>query len=137
MMTVPRPEETRAAIEEHITQRGEFLRRDITRYIGTRATEVRVIAPSPHEGSLVLEGIALTSGKHVLRTFEHVPLRLRAVPAEGMEFAGWKGIDAVIPEVSVDADLVSSVQPLFRAEGRSGGNGLQKRFEDRLAVRVP
>ena len=86
---------------------------------------------------MVLEGIVLTPGKHVLRTFEHVPLRWRAVPAEGMEFAGWKGIDATLPEVSVRAGTANQVQPLFRAEGRSGRNGLQQRLEDRLAVRVP
>ncbi|MBP6390014.1 MAG: CotH kinase family protein [Flavobacteriales bacterium] len=136
-MEVPLPEETQAVIKEHITRRAEFLLRDLARYVGIRATEIRITAPSAHEGSMVLEGIVLTPGKHVLRTFEHVPLRWRAVPAEGMEFAGWKGIDATLPEVSVRAGTANQVQPLFRAEGRSGRNGLQQRLEDRLAVRVP
>ena len=136
-MVVPQPEETRAVIEEHITRRADILLQDLSRYAGMGATEIRFNAPSAHEGSLVLEGIALTPGKHVLRTFEHIPLRLHAVPAEGMEFAGWRGMDEVLPMVSVDTDVVSHVQPLFQAEGRSGGNRLQQRLEDRLAVRIP
>jgi hypothetical protein len=109
------PDATRALVQRFIEERPAHLMRHLAGHTGRALRTVRLEAPEARTGTLRMEDLALPPGRHEVRCLAGVPVRLEAVPAPGHEFAGWKGIDAEGPAVTVDLARARSARPVFRA----------------------
>ena len=90
-MDVPTPDASRTDLMDHVAHRNGPLMAQLARYTGTALRFVAVQVEPKGAGTVEVEGLALTDDRRDMKVFGDVPLHFRAFPAEGMEFAGWKG----------------------------------------------
>jgi hypothetical protein len=108
------PEVSLRTVRAFITERPTHLMQHLARHTGRALRTVTMEAPPAHAGRLLLEGLPLPPGRHTVTVLSGVPMRLEAVPAHGVEFAGWKGVDGDTPAVQVDLARHRTVRPAFR-----------------------
>lgn len=135
MPMVP-PGEGIMALRDHIRHRSGILLRQLADMGRHRLLTLTVQVEPAAAGHVEVEGLFLTDRRKKMEVFGKVPLQLRAVAGEGMEFVGWKGSDdqdcnlTHVP--STDRQLVA----VFRPSGLSGQGSLQERFEQQSPVGI-
>lgn len=113
-MERPEPAASHAALRSFTTDRPAPLLEHLGKATGRKLRKVTIEAPGADQGVLHIEGLVLSPGEHEVTCFHGVPLRVMFIPAEGHELAGWKGVDAVSSEITIDPARVRSVRPLIR-----------------------
>jgi len=114
-LDMPPPEASLAEVKGFATQRPAHLFAHLAKHTGRRLRETVIEAPRADQGTLLLDGLALTPGKHAVRCFEGVPVRIELRVAEGQEFAGWKGTDLSSASSSIDLWKVKSLRAVIRS----------------------
>lgn len=118
-LEIPTPEESIAALRAHIVSRPENLIAQLERYTGQRAKRITVRAEPQGAGEVLIEGLPLTNDTRIFKAFIGAPVRLTALAAPGLVFAGWSGTDARGSTILVDPGRVKEVRALFRPEGEA------------------
>ncbi|MBL7981702.1 MAG: CotH kinase family protein [Flavobacteriales bacterium] len=114
--TLVRPEPP-AALEQlaqFTKERPEHLFAHLAERTGRRVREVVIEAPPAERGRLLLEGLPMPPGRHVVRCFEGVAMNLTAEPAPDHEWAGWKGARGETAQLTVDLARSGTIKVLFR-----------------------
>jgi hypothetical protein len=111
----PGPDAMLRAVQEHAALRPAALFAQLAARTGRRVHEMTIEAPDVSAGILLLEGLPLPPGRHTVRCFSGVPVKLEARAAAGTEFAGWKGVDSALSQVSAPLWRCSRAGPRFRA----------------------
>lgn len=116
-LTMPAPQESIAALRAHITERPARLIDQLTAHTGqgSRALVVRVIPPDA--GTIMLEGLPLTSKEQRFEAFAGAPIRLSAIPSAGYEFVGWQGTALNGASIIVDPGHAKNLRAVFRIAG--------------------
>jgi hypothetical protein len=135
-MEVPSPEAAHAKLLEHVQTRDEALFEQLKRQTGLATRTLAVSVEPAQAGTVYVEDLPLTDDERTMRLFADVPLRLTAVAAPGMEFAGWKGGDGDGSALTVVTARNKSVRAMFRPIGLSSQRGLKQGSEKRLAVGI-
>ena len=73
---------------------------------------------------IYLEGLRLSDEHERLTVFTDVPLRFKAVPAEGFEFVGWKGMEGRSDAIEITPRNTRSLMAVFREKDLSSRHGL-------------
>lgn len=114
-LDMPHPDSSLAAMRSFAAQRPQHLFEHLAKHTGRKQRTVSIEAPPKEMGELLLDGLAIPPGKHAVRCFSGVQLRLEARAAEGFEFAGWRGVDAELPSATTEFFKVRNARVLFRA----------------------
>lgn len=113
-LDMPVPEASLAEVKGFATQRPAHLFAHLAKHTGRRLRETVIEAPRADQGVLQLEGLALTPGKHTVRCFEGVPMRIELRVVEGQEFAGWKGVELGSASGSIDLWKAKGLRAVIR-----------------------
>lgn len=132
---LPTPEGDLDRMGRFVQQRPSRSLEHLAGSTGARLRDLHVTVSPAGSGTLVVEGCR-TDAFHG-RVFSGAAIRLKVIPAEGMEFVEWKGAEGDGPATVVVPDRNRTIKAVLRATGTSGGNGLQQSGEDRLAIGVP
>ena len=103
------------ALERHITERPVHLFEHLAERTGRNVRRITVEVPSTDLGQVLLEDMALQPGRQEILCFSGVPLRLKAEPATGVEFAGWKGTEENAPLLVFDPARTRVLKPALRS----------------------
>lgn len=125
-MEVPTPEAAQADLLDHINGRNAPLLQQLSRRTGLALRDLEVQVQPPGAGRVMAEGLMLAGPRCLMRVFNGVPLELQAIPAPGMEFAGWRGAEGNGDRVSVGALRDTRVTAIFRPVGLSRQGRLQQ-----------
>lgn len=115
----PAPEASLQEMRTFITQRPAHLMRHLADQTGHKLRTITVDVPPTGNGELWIEGLLLPPGTQEVRCLGGVPLRFRAVPAEGFEFIGWKGADEEAPELVIDPARTKKLRAIFKPAGEA------------------
>lgn len=114
-LDMPTPEASLAELKSFATQRSAHLFAHLAKSTGRRLYETVIEAPRADQGVLLIDGLALPPGKHSVRCFEGVPMRIELRVATGHEFAGWKGAELATASVTIDLWKAKSLRPVLRS----------------------
>ena len=109
------PDSTLAQLQAFAAARPDHLFAQLARRTGRKLRTVTIEAPIAEQGQLLIEGLPLAPGRHEVRCFSGVNVHFEARAAQGIEFAGWKGVDAKGMEITIDPSRAKQVRALFRA----------------------
>jgi len=109
----PEPKITNEELVSFIRKRPGFLLEYLAHASGRKLRQVSIEAPVAEQGVLMLEGLVLPPGPHVINGFQGVELELSFTPAEGHELSGWKGVEGTTPTITFDPARVRNVRPLI------------------------
>jgi hypothetical protein len=115
-LALPPPEQGIALLRRHALQRPSTSLSHLVEHTGRELVRLDVEVSPRRGGVLWLEGSPAGDGFSG-RLFEGIPVHVTAIPAEGMEFAGWKGMPGSGPEVIVRPGEVRKLKALFRPGG--------------------
>lgn len=110
----PEPNTSNLELVSFIRKRPGFLLEYLAHASGRKLRQVSIEAPVAEQGVLMLEGLVLSPGPHVISGFQGVALELSFTPTEGHELSGWKGVEGTTPTITFDPARVRSVRPLIR-----------------------
>ncbi len=110
----PHPVESSKAMDAFLNERPAHLMRHLARKSGHPLRSVRIDVPPADQARILIEGLELAPGRHEVRCFAGVPVRMEAIPAVGHEFAGWKGADDAGRVFTMDAGRTSLLRAMFR-----------------------
>lgn len=114
-LDMPAPDASLAEVKGFATQRPAHLFAHLAKHTGRRLRETVIEAPRADQGVLLIDGLALPPGKHMLRCFEGVPIQFELRAAPGHEFAGWKGADLGTASGVMDLWKVKSLRAVIRS----------------------
>lgn len=114
----PHPKESLRSMHHFIRERRAHLQRYLAAWTGRKQRRLVIEAPAASMGSVWLEGMRLSPGRHIIASFDGVPLKLRVEPAIGVELMGWKGAGKDRPAMLMDAGRSRHLQPILKR--RSG-----------------
>lgn len=135
-MEMPAPTEARDALFHFFEDRGPHVLEQLSDRTGVGLRTITVAAYPSEGGHVHVEDLPLPSLPARLSVFSGVPLRLKAVAAEGYEFAGWKQMEGS-DTITIDPRRTHKLTAIFRQVGTSSHHRLQQSGEDRLAIGVP
>jgi hypothetical protein len=135
-MGLPSPTEARAAIDDLIARRGSLVMDQLALRIGRRVRSLRLDVLPKEGGTILIDELQPPTLPSEVKAFKGASMHLRALPADGYEFAGWRNMEGT-SSIRVDVAHNTKVTAVFRRTGTSGRNGLQKAGEERLPVDVP
>lgn len=110
----PDPSVSAAELRSFILQRPTHLLEDIGARTGRKLKTMTIAVPPAEEGSLSIEGLALSPGLHEVVGFAGVQLHISLAPTDGHEPTGWKGTDEEGTTIVVDPADVRSLRPVIR-----------------------
>ncbi len=114
-LDMPTPEASLAELKGFAAQRPAHLFAHLAKSTGRRLHETVIEAPRADQGELLIEGLPLTPGKHNVRCFAGVPLRIELRVAAGHEFVSWKGSDLATASGTIDPWKEKSLRPVIRS----------------------
>lgn len=112
-MEIPAPLEARDALLAFTDQRPAHVLQQLSARTGLHLRTLAIACTPLAGGSVLVEDLPLPALPAKLTAFAGVPLRLRAVPAEGYEFTGWKQVDAG-DAITVDPRKTHKLTAVFR-----------------------
>ncbi len=110
----PDPSAALAQLAQFTRERPEHLMAYLAERTGRRVRETVIEAPPSERGRLLLDGLPIPPGRHVVRCFEGVTMTLIAEPAPNHEWAGWKGTRGDTAQLTVDLARSGTIKVLFR-----------------------
>lgn len=122
-MDMPGPEASLALMREHARRRPGIILDQLARHTGLALHPLSVSVEPAGSGTVLIEGLAIDGDRSEGLHFAGVPLDLQALPAPGMRFVGWKGLDGEGADVRIDPARHRHVKALFQAVG-SDAHGL-------------
>lgn len=125
-LSMPSPVAARAELVAHIKGRKLPLLAQLRQETGSRARSLDVEVVPAGAGTVAIEGLRLTSTARRVDSFAGVPLHLRAVPATGMEFAGWRNRAETGPDLVLSGERDEKAVAVFRPAALSSKNGLKQ-----------
>lgn len=128
-MEVPAPQAAHADLLAHLQGRNRSIQDQLAAYTGQGVRSLAIAVEPPMAGQVLVEDLPLTSSAKDMHVFAGVPMHLRAVPAQGMEFAGWKGAEGVGERLAISLLRNKRITALFRPVAVSSKGGLQQRLE--------
>ncbi len=128
-MEVPSPQEAHANLLAHLQGRNRNIQRQLAAYTGREIRALAIGVEPALAGQVFVEELPFTSTENEMNVFSGVPMHLRAVPAPGMEFAGWKGAEGNADRLAISMLRNKRITALFRPVGVSSKGGLQQRLE--------
>ncbi|HEY0977261.1 MAG TPA: CotH kinase family protein [Flavobacteriales bacterium] len=128
-MRVPLPEDSHAALRRHIRVRPGMLLHQLAEATDRDLRKTEVEVRPAGAGQVLFDGLPLPMDHHTFSTFSGTKLTLIAVPAAGMEFAGWEGASERSSTLHIDAVKAKRLRAVFRPAGLSRQGGLQQRGE--------
>lgn len=114
-LDMPAPEASRAEMKGFAAQRPAHLFAHLAKHADRRLREAVIEAPPADQGVLLLEGLALSPGRHSVRCFEGVPMGIELRTAPGHEFVGWKGADFGTANGVIDLWKAKGLRPVIRS----------------------
>ncbi len=114
-LDMPTPEASLTEMKGFAAQRPAHLFAHLAKSTRRRLHETIIEAPRADQGQLLLEGLALSPGKHAVRCFEGVPMRIELRASEGQEFTGWKGTGLSTASGAIDLWKTKSLRPVMRS----------------------
>ena len=114
-LDMPHPDSSLALLQAFASKRPQHLFDHLARRTGRKWRTVSIEAPSPDQGQVLIDGLPLEPGRHEVRCFSGVPVRIELRVTEGYEFAGWKGVDLDDAHGTVDLSRAKNVRPMIRA----------------------
>lgn len=114
-LDLPAPEASLAEMKGFAAQRPAHLFAHLAKHTSRRLHETLIEAPPAAQGVLLLEGLALSPGRHTVRCFEGVPMRIELRTAPSFEFAGWKGADLGTTSGVIDLWKAKGLRPVIRS----------------------
>lgn len=125
-----------AALRDHITGRAGPLLRQLAEQGRHRLHTLTVQVEPAGAGRVAVEELALTGRRKTMEVFDGVPLHVHAIAREGMEFAGWKGMEDASAELVLEPRSDRQLVAVFRPSGLSGQGPLQQRLEQQTPVGI-
>ncbi len=123
-MASPSPEMAIKDLLEHVDHRNQYLLEQLAVYTGHNLRNVTIQVEPADAGSVAVEDLFLTGTERGLKVFEGVPVHLRAMAANGMEFAGWKGAPLEGDQTTLVPRRNMRITAVFRPAGISRKGGL-------------
>ncbi|MBL7963868.1 MAG: CotH kinase family protein [Flavobacteriales bacterium] len=123
-MDRPDPDQARAALAYFLEHRPHRLLRHLSEHMQDPIRTIRITAPPTALGWVEWDGLRLPPGTAQFHVLRSVPVRLRAVPAEGMEFVEWKELEDAGPAIVVEPGA-RSITAVFRPAAASHRHRLQ------------
>lgn len=123
-MPSPDPETVYQELVAHIAERNAHLFGQLSGRTGHALRTLSLHVEPADAGSVYMEDLHVTSSARTMQVFADVPLHLQAIPATGMEFAGWKGLEAEGERAVCSPRRNMRVTALFRPAGLSRQGGL-------------
>lgn len=114
----PDPQASLDHLQRFVQGRPERVLEHLASASGHELVRLRTSCHPAWGGFLELAGVPV--GEAVSEQFAGLPLSVRAVPAAGWEFAGWKGLDEGGPDVVIDPGATRRLQAVFRPIGSGG-----------------
>jgi hypothetical protein len=124
-MDVPTPAETRRHLGRFVGERPGRVLEQLAGRLGSTARNVEAQVEPRGGGTLLVEGLTWTDHRATARFFPGIPLRMEAVPAPGMRFAGWRDDPHGAARRMVDPAQVQRLRAVFVPDVASGGDHLQ------------
>lgn len=124
-MPRPAPEETAGELRAHVRARPANLIAMLSRQLHRPTAELTIEVPAAAQGTISVEGLAITPGRTRATLVAGIPMRFTAVPAPGMVFLGWGPDRLLDPELTVEPGRERRLRPVFGKAG-SGDDGLQQ-----------
>ena len=110
----PSPERSLSEMRSFIMARPDHLIQHLAQHTGRKARVVHVDVPGIGIGEVRVEGLSLSEGHHAMVCFSDVPMTFEAIPAAGMEFAGWEGRMGAAGTMRLDPTEYRFLKPRFR-----------------------
>lgn len=136
VMPMDAPAVSAELVKRHVSRRPALLLKQMADRVGRPLLDVSVQVEPAGSGQVQLEGLFLTDHRGSAQVFAGIPLHLRAVPAEGMEFIGWKGGGTDRPELAITPDGHRRLVALFRPSGLSGHGRLKQGLKEQTPVGI-
>ena len=114
-LDMPHPDSSLALLQAFASKRPQHLFDHLARRTGRKWRTVSIEAPSPDQGQVLIDGLPLEPGRHEVRCFSGVFVRIEVRVADGYEFAGWKGIDAEVASATTELFRAKNARAMFRA----------------------
>ena len=121
---LPTPTQSRDELEGFIRDRPTLLFKFLCAEFEAKQQIMFVQVATPGTGEIYLEGLRLSDEHERLTVFTDVPLRFKAVPAEGFEFVGWKGMEGRSDAIEITPRNTRSLMAVFREKDLSSRHGL-------------
>ncbi len=113
-MPCPTPREAREQLLRHAKRRGQVLLPQLAAATGRMLQAFSVQVEPAGTGHVELGGLPLAGGEVQVQWFSGIRGQLRAVPATGMEFVGWKGSEGQDPRLELGLVPHKRVVAVFR-----------------------
>lgn len=143
-MQLPDPSQIRSDLLDFTAHRSAHVLQQVSVRTGLKLRTMEVSASPMGGGTIELEGLELGSLPARFSAFLGVPLRFRAVPAEGYAFVGWKQLEGS-DAITVDPRKSHKLTAVFKrtandessSSDASGQHGLKQAGENGLAIGIP
>lgn len=110
----PHPDSCLALMKRFASERPDHLFEQLARRSGRKVRTLIIEVPPAHEAVVLLDGLKLASGRHIVRCFTGVEVPIEARARDGYEFAGWKGLAFDSSAGVVDLSKTRTIRPLLR-----------------------
>lgn len=111
----PSPTASLEAMKAFVSQRPQHLFIYLGQRTGRRVEQVTVEVPPPDQGRVLLDGVALPTGRRQVLCLSGIPATLTVEPAAGHEFAGWRGMRGGLVVQVADLSKLGTIAPRLRA----------------------
>lgn len=110
----PAPDVMLNEMRAFITDRPGHLVKHLAKHTGRRTGVIQVDGPPAASGLIRCEGMPLREGRNNIVCFSGVTMEFEAVPAPGMEFAGWEGSNERSAVLRTDMSASRALNARFR-----------------------
>ncbi len=115
VLETPDPSVSVTEVGSFVSARPDHLLHHLSKRTGRKTKVALVEGPPPSIGHVLLEGVRLSEGRNTVHCFDGVIMTIEAVPAPGMEFAGWDGFDDHTSSIELDLSAIRSLKAGFRS----------------------
>lgn len=122
-MDMPGPDASLSLMRDHAIRRPGIVLEQLSEKTGLALRTLSIAVEPAGAGTVLIEGLAMEGDRSEGRHFAGVPLHLQALPAKGMRFVGWKGVEGDGADAWVDPARQRHVKALFQRVG-SDAHGL-------------
>ena len=143
-MQIPEPSLMRSDLLDFTTHRSAHVLHQLSVRTGLKLRTMEITATPGAGGTVEVEDLRSPPLPARFTAFAGVPLRIRAVPAEGYAFVEWKqheGGDVITVDPRKSHKLTAVFKRTTSDDGpssdESGQHGLQQAGENGLAIGVP